>query len=72
MGEIARREGISVADEEINAKIEEFATQLDKTAEEVRKDFRGREAMNHLRTLILVEKVVRFLLENNDIKQVEE
>lgn len=72
MGEIARREGISVADEEINAKIEEFATQLDKTAEEVRKDFRSREAMNHLRSLILVEKVVRFLLENNDIKQVEE
>ncbi len=72
MGEIARREGISVADEDINAKIEEFATQLDKTAEEVRKDFRSREAMNHLRSLILVEKVVRFLLENNDIKQVEE
>ena len=72
MGEIARREGISVADEDVNAKIEEFATQLDKTAEEVRKDFRSREAMNHLRSLILVEKVVRFLLENNDIKQVEE
>jgi len=72
MGEVARREEISVADEDINAKIEEFATQLDKTAEEVRKDFRSREAMNHLRSLILVEKVVRFLLENNDIKQVEE
>jgi len=72
MGEVARREGISVTDEDINAKIEEFATQLDKTAEEVRKDFRSREAMNHLRSLILVEKVVRFLLENNDIKQVEE
>jgi trigger factor len=72
MGEIARREEISVTDEEINAKIEEFATKLDKTAEEVRKDFRSREAMNHLRSLILVEKVVRFLLENNDIKQVEE
>ncbi len=72
IGEVARREGISVTDEDINAKIEEFATQLDKTAEEVRKDFRSRDAMNHLRSLILVEKVVRFLLENNDIKQVEE
>lgn len=72
MGEIARREGISVTDEDINAKIEEFSVQLGKKAEEVRKDFRGREAMNHLRSLILVEKVVRFLLENNDIKQVKD
>jgi trigger factor len=72
MGDIARREGISVTDQDIKDRIEEFATQLDKTAEEVRKDFRSREAMNHLRSLISVEKVVRFLLENNDIKQVEE
>ncbi|MBW1696371.1 MAG: trigger factor [Deltaproteobacteria bacterium] len=72
IGEIIRREEISVTDEDINAKIEEFAAQLDKTAEEVRRDFRSREAMNHLRSMISVEKVVQFLLKNNDIKQVKE
>ena len=72
IGEIMRKEEISVTDEEINAKIEEFAAQLDKSIEEVRKDFRSREAMNHLRSMISVDKVVQFLLENNDIKQVKE
>ena len=72
IGEIARREEISLTDQDINDKIEEFATQLDRTLEEVRRDFRSREAMNHLRSLILVEKVVQFLLKNNDIKQVKE
>ena len=72
MGEIARREEISVSDEDINAKVDEFATQLGKDVAEVRKDFRSREAMSHLRSMISVEKVVRFLVEHNDIKQVKE
>ncbi len=72
VSDIARREEISVTDQDINAKIDEFAAQLEKDTAEVRKDFRSREAMNHLRSMISVEKVVRFLLENNDIKQVEE
>ena len=72
VAEIARKEQISVSGEEIQVTIEEFATQLDKPVEEIRKDFGTLEGLNKLRSLIQEEKVVQFLLENNDIKKVEE
>ena len=72
VAEIARKEQISVSGEEIQVTIEEFATQLDKPVEEIRKDFGTPEGLNRLRSLIQEEKVVQFLLENNDIKKVEE
>jgi len=70
--EIVRKEQLTVTDDDLKAKIEEFAAQLGSTEQEVRKDFRTREAMNNLRSLVQEEKVVRFLLDNNDIKRVEE
>ena len=70
--EIATEEKIEVAPSDIETKIEEYAAQLGKPLEEVKRDFRSAEAANYLRSLILTEKVVQFLLKNNDTKEVEE
>jgi trigger factor len=70
--EIAKEEKIEVTPSDIETKIEEYAAQLGKPLEEVKRDFRSAEAANYLRSLILTEKVVQFLLKNNDIKEVEE
>ena len=69
--QIAEKEKFEVSPSDIEAKISEYATQLGKPVEEVQRDFRSAEAANHLRALILTGKVVQFLLENNDIKEVE-
>ena len=70
--EIAKEEKIEVTPSDIETKIEDYAAQLGKPLEEVKRDFRSTEAANYLRSLILTEKVVQFLLENNDTKEVEE
>jgi trigger factor len=70
--EISKKEKLDISPADIETRIEEYATQLNKPLEEVRRDFRSADAVNHLRSLILTDKVVQFLLENNDIKEVEE
>jgi len=70
--EIAGKEKIEVTPSDIEARIEAYAAQLGKPLEEIQRDFRSAEAASNLRSLILTEKVVQFLLENNDIKEVEE
>ncbi|MBN2288018.1 MAG: trigger factor [Candidatus Glassbacteria bacterium] len=70
--EIAGQEKIEAAPADFEARIQEYAGQLNKPVDEVRGDFRSAEAAGQLRALILTEKVVQFLLENNDIKKVEE
>ncbi|MFH1069747.1 MAG: trigger factor [Candidatus Glassbacteria bacterium] len=72
IGEIARAEKIEATDQEAHARIETYAAQLGQTVEEVRKDFRSREAMDNLRSLIVVDKVLDFLKQNNDNTQVED
>ena len=70
--EIARKEGITVTDEDVRTRIEKYAAQLGKPLEEIQKDFRSKDALAHLHSLITVDKVVRFLLENNEIEQVDD
>ena len=70
--EIAKEEKIEVTPSDIETKIEDYAAQLGKPLEEIKRDFRSTEAANYLRSLILTDKVVQFLLENNEIKEVEE
>ena len=72
LSEVAKAEKIEVADEDITARIEQLAGQLGHPVEEVQKDFRSREAMDRLRSMILVDKVVDFLKENNEFKEVED
>ncbi len=70
--DIARKEKLEVTDDDVAARIEQYAAQLGQPVEEVRKDFRSREAMQNLRSLIQEEKVVRFLMERNTIEEVED
>ncbi|MEA2063337.1 MAG: hypothetical protein U9P14_06545, partial [Gemmatimonadota bacterium] len=70
--EIIKKEQLEVEQAEIEAKIEEFAGQVGKSIDEIRKDFRSPEAAGRLGSLILEEKTVKFLMENNDIQEVEE
>ena len=70
--EIAKAEKIEASQEDLNARIELYASQLGQSVEEVRKDFRSREAMDNLRSMIVVDKVVEFLKANNDIREVED
>ncbi len=72
LSEVAKAEKIEVADEDITQRIEQFAGQLGQPVEEVQKDFRGREAMDRLRSMVLVDKVVDFLKQNNEFKEVED
>jgi trigger factor len=70
--EVAAAEKLEVGEEDINSRIEMFARQLGRPLDEIRQDFRGREAMSRLQTMILVDKVVDYLKENNEIKVVED
>ncbi len=72
LSEVAKAEKIEVADEDISERIQQFATQMGQPVEEIRKDFRSREAMERLHSMVLVDKVVDFLKQNNKIKEVED
>ncbi len=72
LNEVAKAEKIEVADEDIVERIQLFATQMGQPVEEIRKDFRTREAMERLHSMVLVDKVVDFLKQNNKIKEVED
>jgi len=70
--EISHADNIEVSDEDVNGRIELFASQMNQPVDEIRKDFRSREAMSRLQNMILVDKVVDFLKENNEIKVVDD
>lgn len=70
--EVASKEQIAVEEEDIISKMQQYADQLGSSIEEVRKDFRSREGMNYLHSVVQEDKVIKYLLENNDIELVEE
>ncbi len=72
LNEVAKAEKIEVSEEDITERIEQFAAQMGQSVEEVRKDFRSREAMERLGSMIMVDKVVDFLKQNNEFKEVED
>jgi len=72
INEVAKAEKVEISDEEVDERMQQFAGQLGQPVEEVRKDFRGREAMGRLQSMILVDKVVDFLKQNNTITEKED
>lgn len=70
--EVASKEHIVVEEEDLIAKMQQYADQLGSSIEEVRKDFRSRDGMNYLHSIVQEDKVIKYLMENNDIELVEE
>ena len=67
--ELSHKEKIEVSQADISAKIEEYAAQLGKPLDEVQKDFRTSRAMNQLRSMLLEDKVLAFLKQNNTVRE---
>lgn len=72
INEVSKAEKVEVSDEDVTARIGRFAEQMDRPKEDIQQDFRSREAMSRLQSMILVDKVVDFLKENNSIRAVED
>lgn len=65
--ELSHKEKIEVSQADISARIEEYAAQLGKPLDEVQKDFRTSRAMNQLRSMLLEDKVLAYLKQNNTV-----
>lgn len=68
---IAKQESLTVADEEIDKKMKEFAEQSNAPIDQVKKYFENDQALAGLKGQLLQEKVITFLLDKSQITEVE-
>ena len=65
---VAEQEGIEVADQEVDAKIESIANQTNRTVEKVRAQFESDNAIPRLRDEIMQDKALDFLLDHANVE----
>ncbi len=68
---IAKQESLTVADDEVEEKMNDFARQSNAPLEQVKKYFENDQALTGLKGQLLQEKVVAFLLEQAQVTEVE-
>jgi len=68
---VARQEELKVEDDEIDGKLEEIAEMANAPLDAVKKHYAGSEARQGLVAQIAEEKVVRFLLDQSTVEEVE-
>lgn len=62
---IIAKEGITASEEEVHAKIHEFAEMYNRSCEEIEKTFAENGQLDYLRNEILMDKLIKYLRENN-------
>lgn len=69
--EIAKKESIEVGEKEIEDKIAEIADSVGQKAENVRKYYEGKDARERLKNRLVTEKILDFIIQKAEIKEVE-
>lgn len=62
---IIAKEGISASEEEVHAKIHEFAESYNRPCEEIEKTFAENGQLDYIRNEIMMDKLIKYLRENN-------
>jgi len=68
-GDIAKKEGIGVSDEEVDEKLREIASNADLEFENVKEVYVKRGLVEDLKSRAIEEKIISFLLEKADIQE---
>lgn len=66
---IGLKEGVTIADEDVEAEIEKMALQYGRTAEELKAALESRGEMNYFKAGLISERTVDFLIKNNGVGQ---
>ncbi len=70
LNKIAEKEKIEVTDEDVDAKIKEYAEKMKRDFEDYKKELEQQNAIANVRNNALTDKIFDFLTENNKINEV--